>query len=275
MSELSINLGNKRQLAEEGNTVTSSAKKQGTRHSFYCFTAFGFDNIDLLKERMIEIGKKGIIGNETCPTTGNKHLQCFIALKKPMRITELKLPFKPHIEACKGSEEQNAKYCKKDNNYWTFGFPKPLKTLLSLKPWQMEIEKIYMTEPDDRKIYWFYEEIGGVGKSSFIKYMIIKYNILFCSGGKHNDIMNLVFNQDMDTTTCVIFDIPRANKGHISYASLECIKNGMVCNTKYETGVKVFNSPHVFIFANFPPDQPDLLSIDRWLIYKIGEEPFV
>jgi hypothetical protein len=81
--------------------------------------------------------------------------------------------------------------------------------------------------------------------------------------------MNLVFNQDMDACRGVFFDIPRSNRGNISYASLECIKNGMVCNTKYETGVKVFNSPHIFIFANFEPEEPDKLSADRWIITEL------
>ena len=101
--------------------------------------------------------------------------------------------------------------------------------------------------------------------------MIIKYGILFCSGGKYSDIMNLIFNQDMDACNCVMFDIPRANQGNISYSSLESIKNGMVCNTKYETGVKVFNSPHVFCFANFPPGDENMLSPDRWVIKNINE----
>ena len=99
--------------------------------------------------------------------------------------------------------------------------------------------------------------------------MIIKHKVLFCSGGKHSDIMNLVFNQDMDTCNCVMFVLPRTNKGQISYASLESIKNGMVCNTKYDTGVKIFNSPHVFVFANFPPDDESLLSGDRWHIQEL------
>ena len=76
----------------------------------------------------------------------------------------------------------------------------------------------------------------------------------------------------MDECDCVMFDIPRAHGGSISYSSLESIKNGMVCNTKYETGVKVFNSPHVIIFANFPPDKPELLSDDRWNVVNIGDE---
>ena len=101
--------------------------------------------------------------------------------------------------------------------------------------------------------------------------MIVKHNILFCSGGKYTDIMNLVFNNDMDVCDCIMFDIPRANEGHISYASLESIKNGMVCNTKYETGTKIFNSPHLFIFANFPPDDVDMLSEDRWVIQDLSK----
>ena len=106
-------------------------------------------------------------------------------------------------------------------------------------------------------------------KLVFVLFMNVKHKVLFCCGGKYSDIMNLVFNQDMNECSCVIFDIPRANKGHISYSALESIKNGMVCNTKYETGVKVFNSPHVIVFANFPPDDESMLSDDRWLITEL------
>lgn len=73
----------------------------------------------------------------------------------------------------------------------------------------------------------------------------------------------------MDTITCIMLDIPRANNGNVSYASLESIKNGLVCNHKYETGTKVFNSPHVVVFANFPPVEPDKLSSDRWHIENL------
>ena len=99
--------------------------------------------------------------------------------------------------------------------------------------------------------------------------MCVKYNTLYLSGGKYSDIMNLVFNQNMNSCRGILIDIPRANKGQISYASLESIKNGMVCNTKYETGVKIFNSPHLFVFANFPPTKPEELSADRWKIFQI------
>ena len=149
------------------------------------------------------------------------------------------------------------------------GCPKPIKIISNLYDWQKNIEELCMSEPDDRKIHWFWEEKGNIGKSAFIKYMVVKHNILYCGGGKHQDIMNLVFNQDMDKSNVVMFDIPRAHEGHISYASLECIKNGLVCNTKYETGVKVFNSPHLIVFANFPPNDESKLSDDRWVIKEL------
>jgi len=42
----------------------------------------------------------------------------------------------------------------------------------------------------------------------------------------------------------------------------------MITNTKFETGLKVFNPPHIVVLANFPPRE-EKLSADRWKIYKI------
>ena len=48
----------------------------------------------------------------------------------------------------------------------------------------------------------------------------------------------------------------------------------MICNTKYETGMKLFNSPHLIVFSNFYPDT-DKLSADRWKIALINESKLV
>lgn len=258
---------------EEGNTETSSKKKQPVRRSYYCGTLFNYEEIGtiVIEKELQQICKKYKLGKEVCPSTGKKHLQMFLALKKPMRITEIKISGKPHLECCLGTEEQNVKYCSKDGDVITFGFPKPIKIIEELRPWQKKIEDIVLSEPNDRTIFWFYEPNGNIGKSALVKYLVVKYGCLFCQGGKEADIMNLVFKSDMDTTNCVIFDIPRAHKGNVSYSSLENIKNGLVCNTKYETGVKVFNAPHIICFANFPPAHPEHLSEDRWYIENLSE----
>lgn len=261
-------LGKKRQGVEEGNTGTSSTQKQGIRHTFYCFTLFNYEEIEIdLNRQLILLCRKFLYGRELCPTTGKKHLQGFMALKKPMRITELKLVGKPHLIPTIGSEEQNIKYCSKSGDI--VKYPAPINIISALRPWQSDIEQIFFQEPDDRKIYWFWESIGGIGKSSFVKYMVVRHGCLFCNGGKHADLINLVFNANMDNCRAIIWDLPRSTKGHISYNTLECIKNGLVCNTKYETGVKAFNPPHIFIFANYPPEEPDKLSADRWIIQEL------
>lgn len=257
----------KKACAKEGNTEPPS---QPLRRTFYCFT---LHNYELIYEKVIEylqsIAKKGIIGKEVCPSTGKKHLQGFIALKKAQRITELKIPGKPHIEVCMGSAEQNDEYCSKEGDYYKWGYPKPISIIDKLYPWQQEIVDLYHTEPNDRTVHWYWDESGNIGKSALVKYLVVKYQILFCSGGRHQDLMNLVFNQNMEDCRAVVFDIPRAHKGNVSYSALESIKNGMVCNTKYETGVKIFNSPHVIVFANFPPSDTDEMSQDRWHIVNL------
>jgi len=264
------NLGKIRQEPKEGNTEPLSAPKQPFRKTFYCFTLFNYEFMEEEVNRQLKkLCKKYLYGKEICPTTKKKHLQGFFHLKKPMRITEIKIPGNPKLIACSGSEEQNDTYCSKDGEITKWGYPTPINLITTLRPFQTEIEQLYLTEPDDRKIYWFWEATGNIGKSAFVKYMVIKHDCIFCDGGKKSDLINLVFNSNMDMCKCIIWDIPRCARGKISYSTLESIKNGLICNTKYETGVKYFNSPHIFVFANFEPDDVDKLSQDRWVIKEL------
>jgi len=223
-----------------------------------------------IKLSIPKLAKKAILGFEV-GENGTPHIQGYISLKRKMRITALTkwAGFERSSMRAVRNDIACQDYCRKDNDYWEYGFPKPIVIITELRTWQDDILNLYLGPIDERKIYWFWEPTGGIGKSAFIKFMIVTHSILFCSGGKHTDIMNLVFNQDMDNSRGVFFDIPRAHEGKISYSALECIKNGMVCNTKYETGVKIFNSPHVFVFANFPPDDESKMSADRWVITEL------
>lgn len=271
-------LGNNRQ-GGEGNTETSPpSKKQPSRKTFYAFTCFNYDKDDLeasLNRQLKTISKKYLYGREICTSTQRQHLQGFIHLKKPMRITELKLPGNPHLEACIGSRQQNEDYCSKDDDVVSYGYPKPIKIISKLRPWQQNIMDDIITQPiDPRKVFWFWEPDGNIGKSAFVKFCVVKHNALFCDGGKKSDIINLVFNNDMDECNLIIWDIPRCNLGSISYSALEAIKNGLVCNTKYETGTKVFNPPHIIVFANSEPLDLERLSADRWDITRIVDNDF-
>lgn len=208
-----------------------------------------------------------IIGDEK-GECGTPHLQGYVEFKTKCRPLNLFTFKRIHWEKAKGNRDENITYCSKQKVLVSFGLPKPIKIIENLYSWQKEIEDIILSEPDDRKVYWFWESQGNVGKSAFIKYCCVKHKVAFCCGGKYSDIMNLIFNTDMEKVNCVMFDIPRCNNGHISYSSIESIKNGLICNTKYETGYKVFNSPHIVVFANEPPDD-GMLSDDRWVITEL------
>jgi hypothetical protein len=259
-------------VPEGGNTKTpSTGKVNAAIH--WCFTLNNWskDELDSICAKCANFCKFAIIGSEV-GEQGTPHLQGYIEFKTRMRPMGVFDNKRIHFEKCKGKREDNVTYCSKEGNVvYTLGMPKPIKIITDLYDWQKDIEKLILTEPDDRTIYWYWEPKGNIGKSQFIKYCIVKHNILYCSGGKHSDLMNLVFNCDMEKTNCVMFDVPRANEGHVSYSALESIKNGMVCNTKYETGSKVFNSPHIIVFANFPPADKEKLSADRWRVINLRE----
>lgn len=254
--------------AGDGNSVTSPNPQY--KYDFV-INNWTTEEFKLLCSTLTKIAKKAIVGSEK-GEAGTPHLQCYVSLKQKMRIVNLRtLPGlgRASFRKCR-NESALIDYCSKEGVViFSLGFPKPVRIISELKPWQKSIEDIYNQDPDDRKIHWFWESKGNIGKSAFTKYMIIKHKALFCDGGKKSDLINLVFNNNMDECKCVIWDLPRATKGNISYNTLECIKNGMVCNTKYETGVKCFNPPHIFVFANFPPEEPELLSADRWVIQEL------
>lgn len=278
MEPLGTNLSDQERetvILEKSPASSKSDVKSQRIHWFFTFFEYSESDLRELCEFCKFKCKESLFQEEKCPTTGRMHLQGSITLKKRARWSEFGLSKKIHWEKTHHLES-SINYCQKTYTRAGRQFKNgieiiPIKTITTLYKWQSEIEDIYLQEIDDRKIFWFWENTGNIGKSAFCKYMILKYNCLFCSGGKYSDIMNLVFNQDMTACRAVIFDIPRAHKGAISYASLESIKNGLVCNTKYETGVKIFNPPHIFIFANFEPDDPEQLSEDRWVITNLDQ----
>ena len=255
---------------EEGNTKTSS-KRQISPAIRWCFTLNNYTEMEISSIVSIfdEKSKLYILGDEVGEICGTPHIQGYVEFKTKCRPLNLISQNKRiHWEKARGTPLENIEYCSKMKILKSKGLPRPIEVITQLYPWQKEIEDIYLGEIDKRKVYWFFNEDGNIGKSEFVKYMYVKYKICFCSSGKYADIINLIFNTNMSDVRGVIFDIPRANMGNVSYASIEAIKNGLICNTKYETGAKVFNSPHVFVFANCRPNT-EMFSDDRWVIREL------
>uniref|UniRef100_UPI00404745CB hypothetical protein n=1 Tax=Aliarcobacter sp. TaxID=2321116 RepID=UPI00404745CB len=147
----------------------------------------------------------------------------------------------------------------------------PLEDIIKenkLRPFQKEILNRIKNKPDDRKIYWFYEEEGAVGKTALAKHICMNYNALYVSGKCADIKFGVVdFLKEKELDVC-LFAFPRTYEDYVSYEALESIKDGIFYSGKYESGMVMFNSPHIIIMANFAPNL-DKLSKDRWVIKKI------
>lgn len=263
----------------DGNTDTSPAPPQISQrmHWHFCFNNYEMHHIDGLDVLFREICTDFIF-QEEIGKQGTPHLQGAIKLKRPMRFTEFTPDRRIHWEPQRSLE--NVLYCsksetKKPGGQVRFmGSYKPKKELQLITPcfwWQQEILRLIETEPDSRSVHWYWSESGDIGKSSFAKYLVAKRNALFFEEGKKADIMKLIFDAPEERLEKIVIDVPRDNGNNVSYKSIESIKNGMIYSSKYEGGYKLFNAPHIIVFANEPP-QEYRLSSDRWHIKNIDEK---
>lgn len=243
-----------------GNTKRPSSSKK------WCFTLNNYTDLEY-KEIISKFGSnKYIIGKEI-GESGTPHLQGYVNFDVKCRPLEKDFCKRIHWEKCKGSEQDNIKYCSKDGNYETnIKIPKPLKCLNDnqLFSWQKEIVEIVKNEPDDRTIYWYWEPNGKMGKTTFCKYLAIKYNAIPVEG-KKNDILYCCAENESEL---YIFDFERSMEDYISYGAMEKVKNGFYMCGKYESKPIIRNCPHIFCFANFEPEISKLSS-DRWVIRRI------
>lgn len=267
-------------LGESNSEVSPSQNKtkedQPNQYIFWAFTMYDYlEREEQIKEWLINTCKKAVYGHEICPTTQRPHLQGYFQLTKRKRLTEIQN--KPlvwsFLKPCYADEYANNKYCTKDGND-IFNHPfkrKPVNLISNFRPFQTELLNILRTSPDDRKILWIYDQRGNTGKTQFCKYMIVKEKACYITSGKTSDIINLVYNYIQNQElNIVLLNLPR-DQFKTDYVALEQIKDGIICNTKYETGTIVVNSPHLIIFSNNLP-QTEKLTSDRWDIRTIDAD---
>lgn len=249
--------------------------KQSPSAKIWCFTLNNWteEEYSSIVQYFCNKNYKYIIGKEI-GEGGTPHLQGHVEIAPKQRITYLKkINNRAHWEKVR-NKKASIEYCKKENDYVSNMFIAPkIKFPEMDKPWQQKILKILEEEADDRTIHWFYDEVGGNGKTTFVKYLAINNKAVLCPA-KANDAFHRIskcFNEEGEQTKdldLVVFDIPRSSLDYINYGAIEKIKDGCVVSGKYEGCQCIFKCPHVLIFAN---EEPDIrkLSSDRWNIIEI------
>jgi len=281
---------------KEGNTtslpvsdIKKSKKKykQSVQRKYWSYTYFYSDKDKLEFLETIKLYfKKFRIGYEKCPSSGKLHMQGFgeTILKGGLRLEQLIKYFEkynsPHFQACLGSEEQNDKYCSKEGDSITYGYPKEIKYLKDneLRPFQKALEDIILGPVNEGKIVWVYDSVGQLGKTQLVRRWNIKYKIPFSYGGKCADIINLVFNNKEyflgDDKCCMVYNFGReVENDKISYKSMEQVSDGAISNTKFEANCFVMNAPHVIVLSNCLP-LFDKLTANRWIVKTIDPKTF-
>lgn len=241
--------------------------------------------ISSMTKALKSVCKDYIFQLEKAPTTGRLHYQGYLKLHTKLRKRQLigkiasygfpDASFQPCSTAGRKALEE---YAMKEESRVQGPFSmrriylgQDLITVL--RPWQKEIAKMLLGDasPHRRKIFWYHDQAGGAGKSSFSKYMWFHHKVLTLTFADAKDLLNLV--SKMPGLPAYIFDLSRTKGGKTSmsdiYQALESVKNGYFINSKYETSVVCFEIPHVIVFSNHLPDVT-ALSMDRWDIRPVA-----
>jgi len=268
---------------EVGNTIPSSgpAKKKDTRKApkktwhLTLRWPHGSNgaNVALLRDWIIRECKTAVWQlEEGQGETAYRHMQLTLTLKEKKRWEWFSRHLCPHVHVeVANNIEASFDYCMKSDTrvagpwFWPERVKDSVKDpmhMVVFYRYQQKIIDIISNDVDPRKIYWFWEPEGNVGKSDFCVHLILNWTAIVFDGAK-KDILHAYNGERI-----VIFDLSRSQEGHISYDALEQLKKGFCFSGKYESKMKVYEKPHVIVFANWAPDET-ALSADRWCVEKI------
>jgi hypothetical protein len=144
--------------------------------------------------------------------------------------------------------------------------------------WQLKVKEL-MDEMVERKVYWFWEPTGGVGKTDFQRWLYHKHKTeMYVLGGKAGDMKAAIAAH---VEKCgvgpewVVINQPRSSKDYFSFQGVEEISDGIFFSGKYESGMVCTRKPKIMVFANAPPirhrEGEATMSLDRWEIYEIKD----
>lgn len=263
--------------------------KNGNPIAMYDFTIpVEFYTIDALKKILKGNCKRWIFQKEE-GETGYEHYQVRLSLIKKKRFVQLKTETKEKRAFLLGhySPTSNPTYYAGDFFYvmkeetrtegpWADTDEEKVLTAQlklfnswPLRPYQIEIinaSKIFCM----RTINMIWDPTGNCGKSILAEHMeysglaeeIPPYRLM-------DDIFQWVYSRP--TKKAYIVDMPRGmKKDKLAdfYSGIEIIKNGVAFDKRYTAKKKRFNRPRIFVFTNLLPSF-DLMSLDRWTIWKI------
>jgi hypothetical protein len=261
---------------------TPGEKKRPPLAKSWCFTLNNWTEEDVKRlHSALEATATAYAFQTEVGASGTPHIQGWVLFRSRRRAIEWGRKLlghgRTHWERALGTNEQAANYCLKQEGFdgkhrYQKNVAAPVRVREPTYPWQKHVIELISKPADDRTIHWFWDEEGNTGKSTLAKFLYLNHNSTTVHG-KPTDMFNGICNyKEMHNVwpKVIVIDVPRSESGFLSYGAVEKIKNGYFFSGKYKGVEGCFNSPHVIIFSNSPPDFR-MFSADRWNIVNIKE----
>nr|ATU31569.1 replication-associated protein [Faba bean necrotic yellows virus associated alphasatellite 1] len=246
-----------------------------------------------------------VCGDETAPTTYQKHLQGYVSFKKMIRLGGLKKKFgsRAHWEIAKGDDFQNRDYCTKETLISEIGAP------VKKGSNQRKIMDLYLQDPEEMQLKdpdtalrcnakkLRIEYCSSFDVLSFRPWQSELHRVLMTEaddrtiiwvygpdGGEGKSTFakelikygwfynpggktqDILYMYAQDPERNIAFDVPRCSSEMMNYQAMEMLKNRVFASTKYRpVDLCVRRKVHLIVFANVSPD-PTKISEDRIVI---------
>lgn len=140
-----------------------------------------------------------------------------------------------------------------------------------LRSWQRDCLEIVTSTPSDRKVRWYWENVGNVGKSWMARYLTLHHDALILGAMKKLDLLHAIA-KTISGKKVVVFDLTRSNEEgavKVVYEVIEQLLNRVIHSGKYDSQTIFIQKVHILVFANFEPDRA-AMSHDRWDVHHIA-----
>ncbi len=138
--------------------------------------------------------------------------------------------------------------------------PEELHILMEeqLYPWQRMVINEISCSPNDRNIIWVCGR-SGLGKTQFAKYLVHHFSGVPLMGSCAH-VLSVVAK--FTSRKLFIFLATMEDRDRVPYKALECVKDGLFMSHFGTKGTRpvIMNSPHVIVFANYPPREGGIAS---------------
>lgn len=243
-----------------------------------------------LSEWLEENAKKWCFQKEKGEKTGYEHYQGRVSLYTKVRRIEGPVP-ECHWSVTSNTNKTNQFYVMKshsridgpwNNKSEKIYIPKQVARIKKWKPWQEKIleeckgwRNIPAEFLDDRTINVLWDKNGCEGKSALCLWLETHGYAVGIPPTLTDDshkVMRWVCGEEK--LGAYLIDLPRGmDKKDMSrlFVALEVIKGGKAYDDRYTNKKCFIDSPCIWVFTNVLPKM-DILSQDRWKIWKIDEE---